>query len=171
MFPPRLALLAIGAIALIALPASASAKTYRVAGEQVITDPDTQTSAMTGGLVGTWRLLSIRPVKSPDAPEVARGAERFAGCIDVGLDGSCAGDPTGTLRFRFIYWALPGAADAIVWGSCWHKIVKGRGGLNGARGVLTMVDTPVGDTVRTDYIGNVTLGAAGRSAPVAASCG
>jgi hypothetical protein len=172
MFPSRFVLMATVAAALIAAPVPAMATTYRVSGEQVLTDADTQTYEMTGGLVGTWRVVSGKEVKSTDAPIVATGIERFAGCIDVELDGACAGDPTGTLRIRYRYWALPGAsADSIVWGSCWHKVVRGRGGLKGARGVLTMIDTPEGDSVRTDYIGNVTLGAAGRRAPTPRSCG
>jgi hypothetical protein len=172
MFWRRCALLAGVAGVLLATVGPAHATTYRVSGEQVIDDPAAGNAHVTGGLVGKWKLTSFKmTAKTPLIH--AKGRERFTGCIDRARDGSCAGDPTGTLRFTFQYWAQPaGTADQVVWGACYHPIVSGTGGLKGARGVLTMVDTPTTDgKTRTDYVGNVTLGAAGEAAARAAVAG
>ena len=69
---------------------------------------------------------------------------------------SCAGDPSGKLRFSFRYWAQF-AGDALVWGSCLHPITGGTGAFAGATGVLAMVDSPTPQGVKTSYIGHVTL--------------
>ncbi|MEA2303038.1 MAG: hypothetical protein QOH43_318 [Solirubrobacteraceae bacterium] len=48
----------------------------------------------------------------------------------------------------------------------------GRTGLEGAHGVVIMPDTPTtAGKTRTDYLGNVTLGAVGQSAARAAAVG
>jgi hypothetical protein len=142
-----------------AVPAIAG--TYPVSGQNVADDPSGATSHMTGGLVGQWKITKAKQTAKKPLIQ-ARGTERFVGCIDVALDGSCDGDPTGSLRLTWLYWAKPGSKpNTIVWGACWHPIVGGTGAFKGARGVVTMVDTPMPDgTVRTDYIGNVTIGAA-----------
>lgn len=147
-------------LALLAAPA-AGAQTYRVAGEQVPVDPEAGTFRMTGGLLGDFRLVAIHEDAGAGPLVRAHGRERFDGCVDRALDGSCDGDPAGTLRFRFRYWALPASGDAVVWGACWHPIVGGTGAFRDASGVLMMVDTPeAGGQLRTDYIGNVTTGEA-----------
>ena len=94
----------------------------------------------------------------------AKGTELFAGCLDVGRDGSCKGDPAGKLRFDFKYWAQFDAQGGLVWGSCYHPITGGTGAFAGATGVITMVDSPTAQGVSTSYIGNVTLkGSKGRT--------
>ena len=150
-----------------AVPASAA--TYRVSGQQIVDNAAGTRFHVTGGLVGTWRVTSFKQLASKPLIR-ARGTERFVGCIDVGLDGSCTGDPSGSLTFGFRYWAKPGStANTVKWGSCYHPIRGGTGDLAGATGVLTMVDTPMTDgTLQTDYIGNVTIGGAARSASAAA---
>jgi hypothetical protein len=172
MFEQRRAL-AVG-VAAVALAAAgtAQAKTYRVSGQQIIDDPMAGTAHMTGGLVGQWTTPSAK--QTATSPMIrAKGAEQFTGCIDRAKDGSCDGDPTGTLRFTFQYWGQPGAqADQIVWGACYHPITSGTGAFKGAKGVLVMADTPTtGTTTRTDYLGNVTLGAVGQSTARAAAVG
>jgi hypothetical protein len=172
MFERRSALVAGLATVMLATAGAAHAKTYRVSGQQVVDDPAAGTAHMTGGLVGQWATTSAK--ETAKAPLIrANGAERFSGCIDRARDGSCDGDPTGTLRFTFQYWAQPGtAADQIVWGACYHPIVSGTGGLKGARGVLVMADTPTaGGKTRTDYLGNVTLGGVGQASARAAAVG
>ena len=51
-----------------------------------------------------------RPRRSRSSPRrrstTRRGTERFRGCLDRRRDRSCKGDPSGTLRFTFDYWAL-----------------------------------------------------------------
>jgi hypothetical protein len=172
MFAQRRALIAGVAAVALAAAGTAQAKTYRVSGRQVVDDPAAGTAHMTGGLVGQWTTTSAKQLAT--SPMVrAKGAEQFTGCIDRAKDGSCTGDPTGTLRFTFQYWAQPGAQpDQVVWGACYHPIVSGTGAFKGAKGVLVMTDTPTtGTTTRTDYVGNVTLGAVGQSSARAAAVG
>lgn len=171
--PKHLSALVIG-VAVMGLAAAgpAQARTYRVSGQQIIDDPAAGAAHVTGGLVGRWSLTNFK--ETAHSPLIrAKGTERFTGCIDRRRDRSCAGDPTGTLRFTFQYWAQPGdQADQIRWGACYHPIVGGTGGLKGATGVLTMVDTPTtGTQTRTDYVGNVTLGAFGQASARAAAVG
>ncbi|HEU4657993.1 MAG TPA: hypothetical protein VFR97_10725 [Capillimicrobium sp.] len=155
-------------LAALAVAAPAAAETYSVSGESITVDPDAGTARMTGGLLGDFKLVAYHQLAEP--PNVrARGRERFRGCVDRERDGACTGDPSGTLRFRFLYWAQV-EGESLIWGSCWHPVVRGTGAFRGARGVLTMVDTPQPDgSVRTDYIGTITTagGATTRSAPTA----
>jgi hypothetical protein len=127
----------------LASSGAAQAKTYRVSRQQVIDDAAAGRAHMTGGLVGRWTITSFK--ETAKTPLIrARGRERFTGCIDRARDGSCAGDPTGTLRFRFQYWAQPGA----------------------------MVDTPTTEgNTRTDYVGNLTLGEVGPASARMAAVG
>jgi hypothetical protein len=167
---PRAKLLvaaAVAAVAAISVTVPALAATYRVSGEQIVDNPSGTKSHVTGGLVGQWRLTSFK--QTAKKPLIrARGTEKFVGCIDVALDGNCTGDPTGTMKFSFRYWAKAGSGNTIAWGSCWHPVVSGTGDFAGATGVLTMVDTPQADgTVRTDYIGNITIGGAASAARAA----
>jgi hypothetical protein len=163
---PSRGLIAVAACAVVALTvvAPASAKTYAVKGTQTVVNEDAGKFKMRGGLVGKWRITSFEEAPIADSPYFhATGTELFKGCLNRGRDRSCKGDPTGKLSFTFEYWALFASPDpeSLVWGSCWHPITKGTGDFTGARGVLTMVDTPTPKGVTTKYIGNVTLKAMG----------
>ncbi|MFL5842678.1 MAG: hypothetical protein ACJ77Z_19695 [Thermoleophilaceae bacterium] len=166
---PRAKLLtavAVAAVVAVSVAVPAFAVTYQVSGQQIVDNPAGTKFHMTGGLVGQWRITSFKQLATKPLIR-ARGTERFVGCIDVARDGNCTGDPTGSLRLTFRYWAKPGSkANTIAWGSCWHPIGSGTGAFKGTTGVLTMVDTPLADgTLQTDYVGNVTIGAnAGTSA-------
>ena len=83
----------------------------------------------------------------------------FKGCLDADGDGTCAaGDPTGTLRFSFIYWAtFDPKTDALVRGDCVHPVTGGTGGFAKAKGVIHMIDTPAGSGVKTTYTGSLLL--------------
>ena len=159
----RLGLGIVAAAAVVALvaaaPASAKSKTYAVSGAQIPVDVNAGTYKMTGGLIGDWATTSFTELaKSPIYK--GKGTEKFSGCLDRHHDGSCKGDPSGTLKFDFRYWASFTAAGDLVWGSCWHPITGGTGDFAGAVGVLTMVDTPTGaggQDATTAYVGNVTL--------------
>jgi hypothetical protein len=162
--------MAVAAVAAASVAVPAFATTYKVSGQQIADNPDGSQAHVTGGLLGSWRLTSFK--QTGKKPLIrAKGTERFVGCIDVALDGNCTGDPSGTLKLTFRYWAKPGSAPGTVaWGSCWHPITKGTGDFAGATGVLTMVDTPMPDgSLQTDYIGNVTIAGAGHAAAQAAS--
>lgn len=155
------------AVALVTAPAAGA---RYVSGHQVNVNEQTGTAKMTGDLVGTWKITKFT-VKRHTPYMFATGTERFTGCLDRGHDHSCAGDPTGTLRFTFRYWAQM-KRDAVQLGACSHRIVGSGGGLAGATGFLMMVDTPkrTGRGVTTQYEGNVQLPVAGASgASVAAA--
>lgn len=155
----------IAALAALALAAPAGAKTttYPVSGKQTVVDEQAGTYKMSGGLVGDWAITSFTEIAKAPIYR-AKGTELFTGCLDVGRDGSCKGDPTGKLRFTIRYWAQFDAQGGLVWGSCYHPITGGTGAFAGATGVLMMVDTPTAQGVSTSYIGNVTLnGSKGRT--------
>jgi hypothetical protein len=151
------------AAALVLAASAGAATTYQVSGKQTVVDEAAGKYAMHGGLIGDWTITSFTEIaKAPIFR--AKGTELFAGCLDVGRDGSCKGDPAGKLRFTFKYWAQFDPQGGLVWGSCVHPVTGGTGAFAGATGVLAMVDTPTAQGVSTSYIGNVTLGGAkGRS--------
>jgi hypothetical protein len=154
------------AVAAVVLAAPVSAKTHKVSGKQIVVNEEKGIYKMRGSLRGAWNITSFQELN--DSPYFhGRGTELFEGCLDRKRNRSCKGDPSGTLSFTFDYWALFASDDpeSLVWGSCWHPIVEGTGDFAGARGVLTMVDTPTRDGVKTRYIGNVTL--KGHGAPSA----
>jgi hypothetical protein len=99
-----------------------------------------------------------------------KGTESFKGCIDRKLDGSCAGDPTGTMKFSFRYWAKFDANDAVQLGTCAHPVTGGTGDFAGATGFLMMVDTPINNApfVKTQYEGVITLSGSLSSARLSA---
>ena len=183
-FLPRsltsLALIAALAAALaLAAPAGAKTGTYTVSGKQIVVDQDKGIFKMAGGLIGDWTITSFTELAKTPLYK-AKGTEHFSGCLDRARDGSCAGDPAGTLDFTFRYWARF-KGDALAWGSCWHPVSGGTGAFKGADGVIVMVDTPTGglDSV-THYVGTLTLknGSARKSrsharaaGPAAGSCG
>ena len=162
-----IAALLAGAVATVALTGVAEAKTYRVAGEQVAIKVDATGAGqykMRGGLRGRWTINELNEVSTSPFFE-AQGTELFKGCIDRRRDRSCEGDPSGTLSFTIRYWALFGSADpnSLIWGSCFHPVVKGTGDFKDAQGVLMMVDSPTERGVKTNYIGTLTLAGTGAS--------
>jgi hypothetical protein len=147
----------VAVLIVLALSSGAEAATFPVSGKQVVVSEKQGTSKMSGGLIGSWKITSFKEVgKGPIFR--AKGTERFAGCLDRDRDGRCAGEPSGTLEFRFLYWGKFDADDQLVWGSCWHPVTGGSGDFTGASGVLMMVDTPTATGVTTRYTGNITLG-------------
>jgi hypothetical protein len=167
----RATFLAAAAAALV-MAAPADAATYRVWGKQKAIDADAGTYKMSGGLRGDWATTAFEPVATEPYFE-AQGTELFEGCIDRRRDRSCKGDPSGTLSFRFRYWALFGSEDpaSLIWGACWHPVVEGTGDFAGAQGVLTFVDSPTITGVKTAYIGSLPLqgGKASRRAATASA--
>jgi hypothetical protein len=148
--------------ALLVAASGAAAATYPVSGEQTVVSEHNGTYRMKGGLIGSWKTTSFKEIaKSPIYR--AKGTEHFQGCLDSDRNGSCAGDPSGTLDFRFLYWGKFGPGDSLVWGSCWHPVTGGTGDFAGAEGVLTMVDTPTASGVSTSYTGNITIGGTKRA--------
>jgi hypothetical protein len=160
-----LAALAVFASATSAGAAPISGEQFAVAGKQTVVNEEASTYKMAGGLVGDWKITSFKELSTAPVFK-AKGTERFEGCVDRKLDGSCAGDPSGKLNFKFRYWGKFGKGDKLELGTCAHPITSGSGGFAGATGFLMMVDTPTKKAPfqTTEYEGVVTLGG---SAPAA----
>ena len=149
--------------------ANAHAKSISVSGTQTIVDEEAGTFRMHGDLVGGWRITSFKELATSPLYQ-AKGTERFRGCLDRGHDGGCAGDPRGTLRFTFRYWALFGTDESLRAGACSHPIVAGTGAFRNARGAIQMLDAPTDTGVETIYVGRIRMGGGGASA-ARMSCG
>ena len=165
----RVAVLLAGAVAATALTLTgvADAATHRVAGEMVTIKADATGAGefkMRGGLRGSWTINELNQVATSPFFE-AQGTELFKGCIDRRRDRSCKGDPSGTLSFTIRYWELRDPADpnSLIWGSCFHPVIKGTGDFKGAQGVVMMVDSPTARGVKTNYVGTITLAGTGAS--------
>jgi hypothetical protein len=153
----------LAAVPALVLAASASAATYQVSGTQTVVDEAAGTYTMQGSLIGDWAITSFTELATSPIYR-GKGTEEFSGCLDVKRDGRCTKrDPSGTLSFRFRYWALFDATGGLVWGTCTHPVTGGTGGFAGAKGVISMVDTPTEQGVSTSYIGNLTLPGATKS--------
>jgi hypothetical protein len=156
------ALLAVAIAMFVVTAAPAGAANTRVSGDQVLdvgnTCPEISlgTYVMDGGLIGCWYTDDFTAREHPSGAVQLTGTEHFVGCLDRGYDGSCSGDPDGTLRFAFQF---SGTFDtdtfAEVRGRCQHPIVAGTGGFEGARGVITFKDDVT--TGIATYMGNVLL--------------
>jgi hypothetical protein len=162
----RPGVLGMAAIAVLVAAASAGAapvsgEQFLVSGRQTVVNEKASTFKMSGGLLGSWKVTSFKEIASKPVFK-GKGTESFKGCIDRDLDGSCAGEPTGTMKFSFRYWAKFSNDDAVQLGTCAHPVTGGSGDFAGASGFLMMVDTPIGKApfVKTQYEGVITLGAA-----------
>ena len=147
--------------------ATVSGEQFAVAGKQTIVNEKTSTYKMTGGLLGEWKITSFKETARKPVFK-GKGTESFKGCIDRQLDGSCNGDPSGTMTFKFRYWAKITADDAVQLGTCAHPVTGGSGDFAGASGFLMMVDTPIKKApfIETNYEGVITLSGAASSARV-----
>ena len=164
----KTAVLAAASLAGLALLAAGTASagadtTYQLSGKQIVVNEDQGIYKMRGSLIGRWNVTSFDE-SIQDPYYHGSGTEAFKGCLDRRRDGRCKHDPSGTLSITFEYWALFGSEDpaSLVWGACWHPVVSGTGDFAGASGVLTMVDTPTKQGVKTAYIGNLTLKGKGK---------
>jgi hypothetical protein len=136
-------------------------RTVRVAGRQIPVDLDNGLYEMRGSLVGDWQYIPREVLHDQPTLYAEAGVEVFTGCIDRRpRDGRCTRrDRRGELHLAFLYWASFDANGDLIRGQCVHPVTGGRGAFAGARGRLDMVDTPVGDEVRTTYRGRITLNA------------
>jgi hypothetical protein len=149
--------------------APASAATVQVTGAQSAPvssgpcfDPNAVTSlVMTGGLVGCWYTDTLvthpaQPNGTPSGTIQATGTEHFVGCLDLDADGSCTGDPSGSLAFTFQF---SGKFDPVtgveIFGRCQHPITSATGDFAGASGVITFKDDVANGT--SLYTGHVAL--------------
>ena len=139
-------------------------KTVHVTGTLTLTDAKTGEYAAKGDLVGKWFIPPSRATDYYNTPTtiIQKGTESFDGCLVVGKQ-RC-----GTLNSEYISWTYLRADGRLISGGCTHALTGGTASFKGARGLLMMVDTPVGDDVNTVYQGEVILDAAPKegSAPV-----
>jgi hypothetical protein len=155
-------------VALSAAPAATAGGTTAtpvsvdVAGTQTIVDEAAGTFAMHGSLVGTWQTTKFVPRYASSSRFVATGKEEFTGCIDADKSGACdKKDPSGTLKFTFMYWAsFDPSTGALLHGNCVHPVIGGSGDFRKAAGVILMEDTPTGAGVVTTYSGTIEYQAA-----------
>ncbi len=139
-----------------AMAASSGDGPVALKGEQTIVDESQGKYLMSGSLVGTWNMTAFAlHYEGVDGQVAGSGKETFSGCQDADGSGACeAGEPTGTLRFTFVYWATYNPkTKALVKGECVHPIVGGTGNFAKAKGMIHMWDRPSGKTVRTTYTG------------------
>ena len=146
-------------------------RVVRVRGQQIPVDVANGRYSMRGDLIGDWRYIPrTPPLHASETLYVEAGTEVFNGCIDRNRNGRCgARDDRGELHLAFIYWASFDLDGGLLRGQCVHPVTGGSGAFAGARGVLHMVDRPVGDEVRTRYRGKIVLNAVpseGAAAPV-----
>jgi hypothetical protein len=146
-------------------------RTVQVQGEQILIDAANGEYVMRGDLVGDWLYVPrTPPLHTSDTLYVEAGTEVFRGCIDRDRNGRCGSrDYRGEMRLAFLYWASFDANGDLIRGQCVHPITGGRGAFIGARGVLNMVDRPIGDQVRTTYRGEVVLNAVPSEGPAPAT--
>ena len=148
------------ALAIVSLAAAAPApKPIALKGTQTVVDESKGMFRMSGSLVGDWNVTAFKvEYGDTDGRFVGSGKELFKGCYDTDRSGACdSGEPSGTLRFTFVYWAnyKPGT-ETLIKGQCIHPVVGGTGGFARAKGVIHMIDTPTKAGVRTTYTGALT---------------
>lgn len=167
-FIPLLVALAVFALPAVAGAAPASGEGFAVAGKQIAVNEEKGMFKMNGGLIGSWQITSFKETATSPVL-MAKGTESFEGCVDRKLDGSCAGDPSGTMKFSFRYWGKFGKGDKLELGTCAHPVTGGTAAFKGATGFLMMVDLPIKKAPFeiTEYEGVITL--AGTSASARAS--
>jgi hypothetical protein len=166
----RLFPLLVGAAVSLAFAASASAKQHQVSGLQTPggTPPACGDSAaaftMTGGLIGCWYedlATFTKDHTTASGIELIHisGTEHFVGCLDTDRDGTCSGDPTGTLSFTYTFTGqFNPTTGAEIRGRCHHPIVGSGGAFSGATGVINFKDD-VSDPafVTSPYMGHISF--------------
>jgi hypothetical protein len=129
-------------------------------GRQIVVNEQKGQYQVDGSLVGSWSVTALKINHTGvDGSFVGSGKELFRGCLDADRSGTCqTGEPTGTLRFSFVYWAKykPGTTT-LVRGQCVHPVIGGTGAFAKATGVIHMKDVPTPSGVRTTYTGTLAV--------------
>jgi len=132
-----------------------------VKGTQTAVDESHGKYTVQGDLLGKWQMTGFKVnYAGPDGGFVGNGKELFSGCRDADRSGACeAGEPTGTIRLSFVYWATYNPkTKALLKGQCVHPVLGGTGVFKGVTGVIHMKDTPTPSGVRTTYTGTLLYG-------------
>ena len=153
--------IATGLLAFAGAAAAGGPAPSTVKGIQTVVNESQGKYAMQGDLVGKWNTTAFTTnYAGPDGQFVGSGRELFTGCRDADRSGACdAGEPTGTMRFSFVYWATyDPKTKALVKGRCVHPVLGGTGSFKGVKGVIHMKDTPTASGTRTTYTGTLLYG-------------
>jgi hypothetical protein len=153
---------------IVAAPATA----FPISGRQTIVNESAGKYRMSGGLRGKWKVTQFKVLDEGPVFK-GKGKERFKGCLNRNHDRSCQGDPKGTLKFKFHYWARFASDGSVQLGTCAHAVDRGRGDFDNATGFLMMVDTPTprAPFVKTHYQGVIHLSRHESSRKVAEQAG
>jgi hypothetical protein len=154
------------AASVAAASAASSAEPVKVNGLQIVVDEKKGLYEMKGSLVGAWAITSFTPRYQSSSEFAGTGTERFRGCHDLDRSGVCdAGEPTGSIRFTFMYWAsFDPKSGNLVKGQCVHPVTGGTGAFAGAKGLIVMHDRPTKTGIRTTYSGSLRYPASAKSA-------
>jgi len=142
---------------------SKAPRTVQVSGQLVPQDAAGSTYELSGELIGTWKFPPVDIVYyQSDTRIFARGAESFAGCVNLNGDDDCdKSEPRGTWQGEYMYWASLDRNGRLVEGGCTHMLTGGTKAFRGVRGLFHMTDvyatTPAGTTAI--YQGEVILNA------------
>ena len=152
------AVLTTGVLAFASAATAGGPTPVTVKGIQTVVNESQGKYAMQGDLVGKWNTTAFTThYAGADGQFVGSGKELFSGCRDADRSGACeASEPTGTIRFSFVYWATyDPKTKALVKGQCVHPVLGGTGAFAGVKGVVHMKDTPTPGGVRTTYTGTL----------------
>ena len=156
------ATLSLAVLAGPSLGAGSANAPIRVTGTQTEVDMAKGKFQMHGSLVGPWQITSFKPTYVSETQFAANGTEVFSGCLDSNRNGTCeTGEPKGTLNFSAKFWGeMNPKTKQETRGGCFHAVTGGSGDFAKAKGVISMIDTPAGKTVKTTYRGELQLAGA-----------
>jgi hypothetical protein len=147
------------AVAASAAAATSGAPAITVRGTQTIVNEAKGQYTVQGDLLGSWNITAFTThYQGSDGQFVGSGKELFRGCRDVDRNGTCdAGEPKGTIRLSFIYWAsFKPNTTTLIKGECIHPVLGGTGAFAGVKGIVHMFDRPSAGGVKTTYTGTLT---------------
>ena len=126
---------------------------------------------VTGGLVGTYRVMSERVTGSwtywTTEIRSTEGTDVITGCVDRNNNEKCdPREPSGDLKLNFTRVAsYDTATGRLIESSCIHPVSSASGRFSG--GLLKMRDLPIGDSdqIHSTYEGEVEVTEAAASKP------
>lgn len=145
------------AVTIGASAAGEAAMPVKVKGTQTVVNEKKGIYDMHGSLVGRWVVTAFTPRYQGASEFAGTGTERFQGCHDTDASGTCdAGEPSGTMRFTFMYWStFDPKSGELVKGQCVHPVTGGTGAFAKAKGLIIMHDRPTAKGIRTTYAGTL----------------
>lgn len=120
---------------------------------------------MSGGFNGCWYVVDAIDKFQDNGALHETGHELFVGCLDRGADGSCTGDPTGTLAFSYVFTGKfdPATFEEIK-GRCHHHVDEGTGAFVGASGIVNFKDDVAAEIAT--YSGNIKVASSSNASTI-----